>query len=121
MFGICKSKTVLETAVAECVDDTKGTLGVFPRVVNVKSPGKNRIPVRIFNMTTKVVYLKPKSTICGLNEVKVMRHTDLGKAEKFPLYHQHSVTVVSRTVFDLQIPDTVKTDIEPNLIGLFVC
>jgi hypothetical protein len=26
--GICKSKTVLETAVTECVDDTKGTLGV---------------------------------------------------------------------------------------------
>jgi spore maturation protein SpmA len=55
------------------VDDTKGTLGVYPRVVNVKSPGKNRIPVRIFNMTAKVVYLKTKSTICGLNEVKVMR------------------------------------------------
>jgi hypothetical protein len=36
-----------------------------------------------FNMTTKVVYLKPKSTICGLNEVKVMRHTDLGKADKY--------------------------------------
>jgi hypothetical protein len=29
--GICKSKTVLETAVTECVDDTKGTLGVCPR------------------------------------------------------------------------------------------
>ena len=38
--GICKSKTVLETAVTECVDDTKGTLGVCPRVVSVKSPGK---------------------------------------------------------------------------------
>ena len=34
-------------------------------------------------MTAKVVYLKPKSTICGLNEVKVMRHTDLGKADKY--------------------------------------
>jgi hypothetical protein len=33
--GICKSKTVLETAVTECVDDTKGTLGVCPRVVSV--------------------------------------------------------------------------------------
>jgi hypothetical protein len=81
--GICKSKTVLETAVTECVDDTKGTLGVYPRVVSVKSLGKNRIPVRIFNMTIKVVYLKPKSIICGLNEVKVMRHTDLGKTDKY--------------------------------------
>ena len=34
-------------------------------------------------MTAKVVYLKPNSTICGLNEVKVMRHTDLGKADKY--------------------------------------
>jgi hypothetical protein len=81
--GICKSKTVLETAVTECVDDTKGTLGVCPRVVSVKSPCKNRIPVRIFNTTTKVVYLKPKSIICGLKEMKVMRHTDLGKTNKY--------------------------------------
>ena len=81
--GICKSKTVLETTVTDCVDDAKGTLGVCPRVVSVKSPGKNRIPVRIFNMTTKVVYLKPKCIICGLNEVKVMRHTDLGKTDKY--------------------------------------
>jgi hypothetical protein len=28
------------------------------------------------------------------------------------------VTAVSRTVFDLHIPDTVKTDIGPTLIGL---
>jgi hypothetical protein len=34
-------------------------------------------------MTTKVVYLKPKSIICGLNEVMVMRHTDLGKTDKY--------------------------------------
>jgi hypothetical protein len=29
-----------------------------------------------------------------------------------------SVTAVSRTTFDLHIPDTVKTDIGPTLIGL---
>ena len=52
-------------------------------LVSVKSPGIYRIPVRIFNMTAKVVYLKHKSTICGLNEVKVMRHTDLDKADKY--------------------------------------
>ena len=34
-------------------------------------------------MTTKVVYLKPKSIIFGLNEVKVMKHTDLGKTDKY--------------------------------------
>ena len=58
-------------------------LSVCPRVGSVKSLGKNRIPVRIFNMTTKVVYLKPKSIICGLKEVKVMRHTDLDKTDKY--------------------------------------
>jgi hypothetical protein len=38
-------------------------------------------------MTTKVVYLKPKSIICGLNEVKVMRHTDIGKTVENTDFH----------------------------------
>jgi hypothetical protein len=35
--GICKSKIVLETTVTDCVNDTKGTLGVCPRVVSVNT------------------------------------------------------------------------------------
>jgi hypothetical protein len=31
----------------------------------------------------KTTSLKPKCIICGLKEVKVMRHTDLGKTDKY--------------------------------------
>lgn len=51
-----------------------------PRVVNLK--GKTcRVPVRIFNMTAKVADIKPRTVLCGLNEVKVMRHLDLDSDE----------------------------------------
>ena len=75
--GLCKSNSGLQTAVTECYDDRQDSLGVCPRVVNLKSSGKSRIPVRIYNMTAKVVYLKPRSVLCGLSEVNVMRHADL--------------------------------------------
>ncbi|VDI63428.1 Hypothetical predicted protein [Mytilus galloprovincialis] len=75
--GLCKAKSSIQTAVTECVDDNQSSLGVCPRVVNLKSTGTNRIPVRIFNMSTKVIYVKPKSVLCGLNEVKIVRHAAL--------------------------------------------
>ena len=32
--------------------------------------------VRIFNMSAKVLTIKPRSDICELHEVKVLRHAD---------------------------------------------
>jgi hypothetical protein len=50
--------------------------------------------------------------------------TTLGQTPKVPFVSStHSVTAVSKTVFDLHIPDTVKTDIGPTWIcrGKYVC
>ena len=50
-------------------------MAVCPRVVNLKGQSC-RVPVRIFNISAKVVEIKPKTTICSLSEVKVVRHED---------------------------------------------
>jgi hypothetical protein len=63
--GICKSKTVLET------------------VVSVKSLGKNRIQGTSKDIQYDYQGSISESIICGLKEVKVMRHTDLGKTDKY--------------------------------------
>ena len=40
-------------------------------------PGKNaRVPVRTFNMSAKVMTIPPKSVLCQLQEVKVLRSCD---------------------------------------------
>ncbi|CAG2217256.1 unnamed protein product [Mytilus edulis] len=80
--GLCKTKSGNQTAVTECLDDNQGSLGYAPRVVSLKPTGKSRVPVRIFNMTAKAIYLKPRSVICGLNEVKIVRHADLDSSDE---------------------------------------
>ena len=46
---------------------------VCPRVVSAKGGGRQKIPVRIYNITAKPVIIKPKSVFCELREVKVIR------------------------------------------------
>lgn len=39
--------------------------------------GENqRLPVRIFNMSAKIIKIRPNSTLCELQEVKVLRNAD---------------------------------------------
>jgi hypothetical protein len=64
--------------------------------------------VVILNILTGILFLPGDLTL-----------TTLGQTPQVPFVSStHSVTAVSRTVFDLYIPDTVKTDIGPTLIGL---
>ncbi|CAG2232180.1 unnamed protein product [Mytilus edulis] len=68
------------TVVTEGLSDDLSDVSVCPRVVNVKG-STCRVPVRIFNMTAKAMVIKPKTHLCSLNEVKVVRHVDVQSAE----------------------------------------
>ena len=45
-----------------------------PRIVKLNNPGKTaRVPVRVCNMTAKLITLPSKTSLCDLHEVKVLR------------------------------------------------
>ena len=53
-----------------------------PRIVILSNPGKTaRVPVRLCNMSAKIVTLPPKSNICELQEVKLLRSLPLNNTE----------------------------------------
>ena len=58
------------------------------------NPGKNaRVPVRVFNMSAKVLTLQPKSILCQLHEVKVLRScTPETKTDNVARAQQHTAT-----------------------------
>lgn len=61
------------TVVTEGVDSQfPDSVMVCPRVVELNKEGKCRIPVRVCNMTAKVIKVKPKSILCSASEVKVL-------------------------------------------------
>ena len=50
-----------------------------PRIETLNNPGKTaRVPVRVCNMSAKIVTLPPKTSLCDLHEVKVLRSLPLG-------------------------------------------
>ena len=64
----------IESVVTEATDTASSRIGVCPRVVTLSKPGKTaRVPVRIFNMSASVLSIPPKSVLCQLQEVKVIR------------------------------------------------
>ena len=47
--------------------------------MTLNNPGKTaRVPVRVCNMSAKIVTLPPKTSLCDLHEVKVLRSLLLG-------------------------------------------
>ena len=50
------------------------------RIVTLSNPGKtSKVPVRLCNMSAKIVTLPPKSNICELQEVKLLRSLSIIK------------------------------------------
>ena len=76
--GVYRSKSASElTAVTEiCEGKLSDSIVVCPRVVNLEG-SSCKIPLRIFNMTAKVVHIKPRSVICILSEANTVRHAEL--------------------------------------------
>ena len=64
----------MHTAVTEHIDSSlSGDLTICPRVVSLKSSGAAaRVPVRVCNLSARVVEIPPKSLLCSLNSVSVV-------------------------------------------------
>ena len=75
--GFVRQKRSIESAVTEHTLGASSKIGVCPRVVSLANAEKcQRVPVRIYNMSAKVMTIQPKSDLCELHEVKVLRNID---------------------------------------------
>ena len=72
--GMIRKQRDVETVVTEQTDKASSKIGVCPRIINLDKPGRNaRVPVKIFNMSAKVLSIPPRAILCELQEVKVLR------------------------------------------------
>lgn len=72
--GFLRKKDGVTTAMTEATEKPQFSgLNVCPRVVSLESTGATvRIPVRVCNMSAKVIKIQPNSVFCLLSEVKVV-------------------------------------------------
>ncbi|MCG8110256.1 MAG: reverse transcriptase family protein, partial [Candidatus Thiodiazotropha taylori] len=75
--GLVRKKDSVEAAVTEQTQGASSRVGVCPRVLSLEKKGNyQRVQVRLFNMSAKVVNIRPRSDLCELHEVKVLRSID---------------------------------------------
>lgn len=81
--GFVRKNQNVESAITEPSEQgSSAKVSVCPRIVSLNNPGKtSRVPVRLFNISAKVVTIPSKSNICELQEVNVLRPVPLGKKE----------------------------------------
>ena len=72
--GFVRKSKEVESAITEQADNAASKIGVCPRVIAVNKVGRHaRVPVKIFNMSAKILTIPPKAVLCQLQEVKVLR------------------------------------------------
>ena len=104
--GLTRKMRNAEAAVTEPSDTGASNVTVCPRVVRLDKPGTTaRVPVRLFNITAKVVTIPAKSNICSLEEVKVLKSDPLADKHHSatPAYtHQQTTSMNNKTGVDLE-------------------
>ena len=71
--GFVRKQKEAESAITEQTENASSKIGVCPRVVAVNKAGRNaRVPVKVFNMSAKILTIPPRALLCELQEVKVL-------------------------------------------------
>ena len=92
---VLKAKDI-DSAVTETSEHgCSSKIQICPRVVTLNKPGTTtRVPVKLFNISVKAITIEPKTPLCELLEVKVLRSADISKkSEKAAEINVHQQNV----------------------------
>ena len=106
--GLVRKQKEVETAITENTEAASSRIGVCPRLVSLDQTGQNqRVSVRVFNISAKTITVQPKTPLCQLQEVKVLRHADIGLEET-----KDTARMSTQTVGDehADLPDGINLD-----------
>ena len=74
IHGIARKTSEFDTALTQHMDTSlSADLAICPRVVSFKSTGSTvRVPVRVCNLSARVIEIPPRSLLCSLSSVSVV-------------------------------------------------
>ena len=73
LSGLVRKKHQVESAITEQTEGASTRIGICPCVVSLNKNGTyQRINVKVFNISAKVLTVKPKTPLCELHPVKVL-------------------------------------------------
>ena len=105
LSGLIRKGREVEDVVTEPTEGESSKLGVCPRVVKLDALGKyQRVPVRLYNISASPIVIAPKTDLCELHEVKVLRSVDpVGEAAHTAQYCQQT----AQSEEDRELPEGI--------------
>ena len=110
-----KIRDVASAVTESSSDGSTSRLQVCSRVVTLNKPRTSaQVPVKVFNLSAKVVTIQPKATLCELQEVTVLRSADITQ----PSDNNTSFLSKWQTVFSQGPTDLGHTKLVQHSINL---
>ena len=116
--GFVRKQKEAESAITEQAENASSKIGVCPRVVAVNKAGRNaRVPVKLFNMSAKVLTIPPRAVLCELQEVKVLRSCNPLKEEVKPATTCQQTTDTTNQTEDAFKLSDIGVDLADSIIS----
>ena len=111
--GFARKSHNCSSAVTELAENGSSRICVCHRVVALNNPGTSaRIPVKVFNMSARLVTIPAKSPVCELKEVTVLRSADIIMASG----NKNSVSIHQQSVASETDKICEKLDLEESCL-----
>ena len=124
LSGLVRKNRQVEAVITEQTEGASTRIGVCPRIVSLQKIGTSqRVPVRIYNMSAKVLHIKPNSDLCELHDVKVLRHIDPVSSDiKKAQINQQSTSVKDKEVLPegINLGDASVSEEEKSQLSQFL-
>ena len=115
VLGLVRKGQSIESAITEQIEGgSLPKVAVCPRVVKLDNPGKtSRVPVRLCNISARVITIPPKANLCDLQEVKVLRSPSVAKKTDSKL---ETVNVNQQCVGDTECSNPPGLDLDDSVL-----
>ena len=113
--GYVRKMRGVDTAVTEATHGASSRIGVCAKVIKLDTPETGqRIPVQLYNISSKMIEIAPKSNHCELQEVSVLRPLDIDQKNKT----KDNIHVQQHTTEFSKEPNVLdEIDIEENILS----
>ena len=121
--GLAQKSRDSASALTEPLEDgLTSKVSVCPRVVRTNRPGTTaRIPVRVCNLSAKVVTIPAHSSVCNLTELKVLKRDPMKEMTEMFSAERHQHTVSKNTCkLDIDLDGTVLTEKQKEEVQNFL-
>ena len=115
--GFVRKSISVDSAITEPLEDkAPNSINVCPRVVTLNNIGSTaKVPVRLCNISAKIMKIPARTNICKLQQVNVLRSVQIGEEDTFTSVNINQQSAPEKEPVDKENKHTTTSENENNL------